>query len=190
MKIIVKTEELKQEILKQSEYIHDFLINKDDVKNLGKDWIIGLDSDKAGILMHLYMTPQIIEVEQQKVMNKEQQELLDEAFKNYLKDLMRDNVSKDDPNYILLSKEEFIKKIKTDDKFSERWGLKIEERELSNDERVKIACKQENGIIPVVPMYGDWDPDKEKMNQFLNENNIPTKLITITYNDKTIESYE
>jgi hypothetical protein len=62
MKIIVDSEELKQEIIKQSEYIHDFLINKNDVKNLGKDWLIGLDSDKAGILMHLYMTPQIIEV--------------------------------------------------------------------------------------------------------------------------------
>jgi hypothetical protein len=64
MKIIVETEEQKQEILKQSEYIHDFLINKDDVKSLGKDWLIGLDSDKAGILMHLYMAPQIIEVRQ------------------------------------------------------------------------------------------------------------------------------
>ena len=64
MKIIIQTEEQKQEILKQSEYIHDFLINKDDVKSLGKDWLIGLDSDKAGILMHLYMAPQIIEVRQ------------------------------------------------------------------------------------------------------------------------------
>lgn len=36
MKIIVETEEQKQEILKQSEYIHDFLINKDDIKDLGK----------------------------------------------------------------------------------------------------------------------------------------------------------
>ena len=65
MKIIVETEELKQEILKQSEYIHNFLINKDDIKNLCKDWLIGLDSDKAGILMHLYMAPQIIEVNEQ-----------------------------------------------------------------------------------------------------------------------------
>ncbi len=62
MKIIVESEELKQEIIKQSEYIHDFLISKDDVKGLGKDWMIGLDSDKAGILMHIYMAPQIIEV--------------------------------------------------------------------------------------------------------------------------------
>lgn len=62
MKILVESEQLKQEILKQSEYIHDFLINKDDVKSLGKDWMIGLDSDKAGILMHIYMAPEIIEV--------------------------------------------------------------------------------------------------------------------------------
>jgi hypothetical protein len=63
MKIIVESEELKQEILEQSKYIHDFLINRNDIKNLGKDWLIGIDSDKAGILMHIYMTPQIIEVE-------------------------------------------------------------------------------------------------------------------------------
>jgi hypothetical protein len=62
MKIIVQSEELKQEIIKQSEYIHNFLINKDDIKGLGKDWLIGLDSDKAGMLMHIYMAPQIIEV--------------------------------------------------------------------------------------------------------------------------------
>ena len=63
MKIIVESEEQKQEILKQSEYIHDFLVNKDDIKGLGKNWLIGLDSDRAGILMHLYCAPEIIEVQ-------------------------------------------------------------------------------------------------------------------------------
>jgi len=58
-------------------------------------------------------------------MNKEQQELLDEAYKNYLKDLMRDNVSKDDPNYILLSKEEFIGRIITNPDFAKQWGVTI-----------------------------------------------------------------
>jgi len=62
MKILVESEELKQEILEQSQYIHDFLIDKDDIKNLGKNWIVGLDSDKAGILMHLYINPDLIEV--------------------------------------------------------------------------------------------------------------------------------
>jgi hypothetical protein len=63
MKIIVDSEEQKQELLKQSKYIHDFLINREDVKDLGRNWLIGLDSDKAGALMHLYMAPQIIEVD-------------------------------------------------------------------------------------------------------------------------------
>jgi hypothetical protein len=115
-------------------------------------------------------------------MNKEQQELLDEAYKNYLRDLMRDNVSKDDPNYILLSKEEFINKIKTDTEFSEKWGLKIEERELSEDEGNEIRDMQyfKNNLHQALKGSDtkiDWE-------------NIPTKLITITYNDKTIESYE
>ncbi len=66
MKIIVETEEQKQDLLQQSEYIHNFLISQEDVKNKGRNWLIGLDSNKAGILMHLYMAPQIIEVQPKK----------------------------------------------------------------------------------------------------------------------------
>ena len=62
IKIIVKTEEQKQDLLKQSQYIHDFLVCKSDVKGLGKNWLIGLNSDEAGTLMHLYTAPHIIEV--------------------------------------------------------------------------------------------------------------------------------
>ncbi len=61
MKIYVNSEEEKQELLNQSKYIHDFLeIIKD--KN-GKEKWIGLDSDKAGSLMHIYMAPEIIIVD-------------------------------------------------------------------------------------------------------------------------------
>jgi hypothetical protein len=63
IRIIVESEEQKQELLQQSKYIHDFLINENAVKDLGKDWLIGLDSDKAGTLMHLYTAPYIIEVD-------------------------------------------------------------------------------------------------------------------------------
>jgi hypothetical protein len=66
MKIIVETEEQKQELLQQSEYIHNFLISQEDVENKGKNWLIGLDPNKAGLLMHLYMAPQIIEVQSKK----------------------------------------------------------------------------------------------------------------------------
>lgn len=63
IKIIVESEEHKQELLRQSKYIHDFMINADDVKDLGKDWIIGLEFANAGTLMHLYTAPHIIEVD-------------------------------------------------------------------------------------------------------------------------------
>ena len=65
-----------------------------------------------------------------------------------------------------MTQEEFIEMIKTDDKFSERWGLKIEERE------VLAQIDQTNPILKgSTALY-------------------PHKLITITYNNETIESYE
>ena len=123
-------------------------------------------------------------------MNKEQQELLNEAYKNYSKKMMYHPVENwlDDGNgektYRQLSQEEFINKCKIDPEFSEKWGLKIEERELSLEERYKIALpiwKEKYGLLAnmMVPTNVDNTPYK-----------IPTKLITITYNDKKIESYE
>ena len=106
-------------------------------------------------------------------MNKEQQELLDDAYKNYY------NYMRDDRQWEL-DKEEFIDKCKTDSEFSERWGLNIEERELSLEERTKYK-KKRDGIARTFAPY---------THQMLDDSNIPTRLITITYNDKTIESYE
>jgi hypothetical protein len=86
----------------------------------------------------------------------------------------------------ILTKGRFIKKIKTDDKFSERWGLKIEERELSRDERIDLYCKEYTGGVK-----NNYEPPFDNfIDAKLTTRNIPTKLITITYNDKTIESYE
>jgi hypothetical protein len=85
------------------------------------------------------------------------------------------------------SKESFINKCKTDTEFSERWGLQIEERELSLEERVKLFSENVNGEH--LMKYADSD-GLDVWNEILNKHNIPTKLITITYNDKKIESYE
>jgi hypothetical protein len=121
-------------------------------------------------------------------MNKEQQELLDEVYENYSKKMMYHPVENwlDDENgektYRQLSQEEFINKCKTDPEFSERWGLKIEERELSNDERKSIYEKEYTDGVEV--------PNNNWLNSKLTTRNIPTKLITISYNDKKIESYE
>jgi len=71
--------------------------------------------------------------------------------------------------------EHLSKHYKTDPEFSERWGLKIEERELTWDERHELAETK----------YQIDDVD-----DVLDKEGIPTKQITITYNDKKIESYE
>jgi len=119
-------------------------------------------------------------------MNKEQEELLDEVYENYRQKIISEDL------WMLVAigwpstQEEFINKCKTDTEFSERWGLKIEERELSLEERMDLINKMH------LRSYSGWQNwGVEEMEDRMNNDwNIPTRLITITYNDKTIESYE
>jgi hypothetical protein len=126
-------------------------------------------------------------------MSKEQQDLLDKAYENYSKEYEKDNsigmcllVARLDgkKTYRKPDKEMFVGLCTSDKTFSEKWGLKIEERDLSLEERMGL-CKEKwdyswNRTINLEDM--EW-----RMN---NEWNTPTKLITINYNDKKIESYE
>ena len=72
--------------------------------------------------------------------------------------------------------------------YQTKWGwgvfVNIEERVLSFNERIKHIV---NSLKSNAPLLMEED---EKTTQWLNENSIPTKLITITYNNQTIESYE
>jgi hypothetical protein len=109
-------------------------------------------------------------------MNKEH--IINEAYENYSKHFVGyDDIPKIDW---------FIQEIKNNKEFSERWGLRIEERELSRDERIDLYCKEYTGGVKgkYEPPFDDFIDSK------LTTRNIPTKLITITYNDKKIESYE
>jgi|LakMenE01Jun11ns_1017448.scaffolds.fasta_scaffold9732992_2 hypothetical protein len=139
-------------------------------------------------------------------MNNEQQELLDEAYIKYqnqtmfhtddlvpLKELdgMYMSTGEKTKVYRQFAPKEFINKCKTDQEFSEKWGLTIEERELSLEERVDIfntkmknqGLRTQIAIVGVDENY--WKSSLEK-----TEHNIPTRLITVTYNDQIIESYE
>ena len=115
-------------------------------------------------------------------MSKEQQELLYEGYGNALKELAFGDLPYTPHSPPLDTIESFINKCKTDPEFSERWGLKIEERKLSLEERF-----EKFGLGMAV--Y-DTVKEKEYWKTRLEETSTPTKLITITYNDKTIESYE
>lgn len=61
MKIIVDTQEEKDKLIQQSKYIHDFWIQIRGKKKRVVQWK-GLNSDRAGILMHIYMCPECIMV--------------------------------------------------------------------------------------------------------------------------------
>jgi hypothetical protein len=110
--------------------------------------------------------------------NKEQQELLDDAYKNFVKSVENNRPA----GYVrkVITKSDFIKESNFNKDFREYWGLKIEERELSLEERHDI--KEQYGF--------DCRKLAKPSIEQLDAANIPTKLITITYNDKTIESYE
>ena len=125
-------------------------------------------------------------------MNKEQQELLDEVYENYLNNFIEPvcppNLDVQPSYYEPMTKEWFVKSAKEKglrgDEFSEKWGLKIEERELSLEERMDL-CREKwsyswNRTI-------NLEDIEDRMN---NDWNIPTRLITLTYNNKTITSYE
>ena len=116
-------------------------------------------------------------------MNKEQHQIIDEVYDNYLKNWKPQPVVENEYYWIEsefvsdrpLPTGMFIHRIKKDSEFSEKWGLQIEERELSLEERIKI-----------------WQNQQDGRGHFIMEllDNIPTKLITLTYNNETVESYE
>jgi hypothetical protein len=109
-------------------------------------------------------------------MNKEQQELLDEAYKNYVNNRPSQFYG---PYY---TQEEFINKCKTDTEFSEKWGLKIEERELSLIERYDIHPRYltEDKLDLLFEFATDENLDKL---------GVPGKLITLAYDNETIKNY-
>ena len=139
-------------------------------------------------------------------LNNQSTDLIGDAYKNYfnitnniqeenpiddfiLKTIRGEMIKIEDENgledYIILSQKEFINKIKTDDVFAKKWGVKIGVRELSLVEMIRMAkYENEEEIIKT---------RKENITQIserLLKDNIPTKLISLTYNNQIIESYE
>jgi hypothetical protein len=128
-------------------------------------------------------------------MSKEQQELVGDVYKSYQNKYYKGEVfghkKLNDSEYspdLKLSQEEFIDKCKTNPDFSEKWGLKIEERELSLEERFNI--RYPGGRFSIFQENYPNTHRRNNPNDLLDVFNVPTKLITITYNDKKIESYE
>ena len=106
-------------------------------------------------------------------MNKQKyNQIIDEVYNKYLTKYMGyDDVP---------SKKLFLFEIKNNTEFSERWGLKIEEKELSLDERIDYALSKDDF------RFTDAIINEENYERF----GIPTKLITLEYNQEKIYIYE
>jgi len=126
-------------------------------------------------------------------MNKEQQELLGEAYSEYSDshwtppsnpkgNLLSDQLWSLKP--MEHSKESFTHKCKTDNGFAQKWGLKIEERELSLEERVKLILNLNTSLLPTSKVM------QSIIEPLLETHKVPTKQITVIYKNQTIESYE
>lgn len=120
-------------------------------------------------------------------MTKEQ--IIDEVYNKYTTKYM----GYDDAP----SKELFLFEIKNNPEFSEKWGMNIGERELSwEDRRDLLTPNQYDGTE--LNKYGKEDygfgyisPFTDKViHYWLDLHNIPTKLITLIYNNEKIENYE
>ena len=127
--------------------------------------------------------------------NEKYNQIIDEAYKNFKNSfpMKKSNPPKDYINSKgqLLAKDQFIDKCKIDNEFSEKWGLRIEERELSLEERVdyfnskmiKEGIRTQIGTVDVDESY--WRKALEETNH-----NIPTREIAVTYEDEKLEIYE
>ena len=123
-------------------------------------------------------------------MNKEQ--IIDEVYERYSKEYEKDSSigfrlrHKDkngNPTYGKGNKESFINKCKIDSKFSKKWGLHIEERELSLEERAKWL--QDNKGYDLLVGNLEHDHIREVV-----EDEAPTKVITTKYQNETVITYE
>jgi hypothetical protein len=133
-------------------------------------------------------------------MNKKQEDILKKVFTKYVDShwsppsnpggpLLIDNLSSLKP--MQHSKESFINKIKTDNEFAKQWGVVYQERELSLQERYQLL--RANGVCPKYTFEIEDEkpiPNKLSETEWYDKYNIPKRAITITYNNKTIESYE
>ena len=143
-------------------------------------------------------------------------QIIDEVYENYVNwvESPENQNNKNEIVKIPVSKEDFIKTIKGNDeivkkmgkrycdKFSQEWGIHIEERELSSEERKTLYREHCMKNFWALKLHGTtlhyeycmkdfWDLKITGMNEVDYEKaNIPTKVIALIYQNETIEIYE
>ena len=134
--------------------------------------------------------------------------VIDEVYENYKTEIIRQReLQKNEVERLrrqgkrikvilieLLSKEDFIRKIKTDNEFSQKWGIQIEERELATKERMNLCEKywKQHNLFPLLWRVDGGGFMYDEIEKTIDRTcwNIPTKVITLIYQNKTITHYE
>jgi len=136
--------------------------------------------------------------------NEKINQMIDEAYENYSQAYEKDNsvgltllvkLTDGMPVYRKPTIDMFVAMCTYDENFSEKWGLKIEERELSAKERWDWYGENggPDGEVKFIDLIVyENEKDNEHIYSWLKNfaSNVPTKLIKMTYNNETIESYE
>jgi len=111
--------------------------------------------------------------------------MMEEAYKRYM-----NNWDKELPRIGPCTQEEFTNKIKTDEEFAKKWGVTVEVRELSMEERcdeyIKRHPKETNDGV----LNYKWIGDNLCTHKDYDKWNIPTRAISLTYNNRTEVRYE
>lgn len=104
-------------------------------------------------------------------------EIINEAYMNYSKEHFKEW----EVGMEYETKESFNNKIKTDDVFAKKWGVKITERNLSDKERIELMGGKIQEKYPELIKQQIYHCDKF---------NIPTKKCRLKYKNETVEYYE
>lgn len=116
--------------------------------------------------------------------NERYNQIIDEVYEDYYKPFEEQTSTKQSSFRTgPMNKHLFINRIKTDKDFSERWGLKIEERELCHQERSDLKNSSPY-------LYGKPANGKLIGKKLLDSCKVPTRVIKLTYNNETIKVYE
>jgi hypothetical protein len=138
----------------------------------GEVRVIG-EMDEYGLL-HIFNENQLEHY------GKDEPDLLNEAYKNYCLSYKDGHEFYEDETVKRsYTQQEFINKCKTDDEFSEKWGLTIEERELSLEERYELMKKLDNWV--------SVHYKEPKTMEYMDKHNIPTRAISLMWNQRSCD---
>ncbi len=130
--------------------------------------------------------------------NNQSTDLIGDTYANYLKKRTTSNKDNIRVPHTLengmtgqisrpYTQEEFINKIKTDEEFAKKWDVIVEVRELSMEERTQILVSRSDNKRDFYDRNSRLIIEEKLV---LDESNIPTKAISLTYNNQTEVIYE